>query len=534
MTKRLTLALQTACAVAFSLVTSVAVAQTSPPGRTAFDQKGCRSCHAYSSRRGAPSVRDLLVTFEAEPEKALQGIKQAEKHLEELATSNIAEKELRMMAEWISGASFPEPEHVESPEPPAPAPAVALAVQSSPDPAVPTIVITPAVLAVPKPQTPIARQANPRSVIGLIIEPGKRFDQLLVTLSGRTPDDLDIKSVDGKLVITLPGVNLADNVPAKLDAPKGSKAVNNIETSVIDGTLTITVAPRTGDIKYNAIQGRSRLSVELTTLPSKKKPVPAPLLTAMAVAPASPPPASPPAVVKPAVSAKPPSEKATTPNKQAFAKLPTDVKAEASAKPAAVDNSKALQEAKAKQEAEAKAKKEADAIALAKKDAEVKAAKKDADEKAKRESSVSAKAELEMLAALKASAEALKGSASVRTGGSESDAKGGKRDRSKLKAPEKFRDEPCPPIANSDPIGNVDETKAKDIIDRVGCPQCHAFVQKKTGPPFKKVFEKVKGNPSCVIQKLKKNKEHNEEGVTDDLKGSEFKIVADYLATRAK
>ena len=103
-----------------------------------------------------------------------------------------------------------------------------------------------------------------------------------------------------------------------------------------------------------------------------------------------------------------------------------------------------------------------------------------------------------------------------------------------MKAPDKFRDEPCPPIEKSEPIGIVDETKAKDIMERVGCPQCHAFVQKKTGPPLKRVFEKMKGNPSCVIERLKKNKEHREEGVTDDLKGNEFKILADYYATRVK
>jgi len=34
--------------------------------------------------------------------------------------------------------------------------------------------------------------------------------------------------------------------------------------------------------------------------------------------------------------------------------------------------------------------------------------------------------------------------------------------------------------------------------------------------------------------RLTKNKTHKEEGVTDDLKGNEFKIVADYIATRNK
>ena len=108
-----------------------------------------------------------------------------------------------------------------------------------------------------------------------------------------------------------------------------------------------------------------------------------------------------------------------------------------------------------------------------------------------------------------------------------------KTERGNLKAPEKFRDEPCPP-ATGQALGPVDEARAKAIMDRIDCGGCHAYVQKKTGPPFKKVFEKVKGNPECVVHRLKMSKEHNDEGVTDELKSHEFRIVADYLATRAK
>jgi cytochrome c551/c552 len=80
----------------------------------------------------------------------------------------------------------------------------------------------------------------------------------------------------------------------------------------------------------------------------------------------------------------------------------------------------------------------------------------------------------------------------------------------------------------------VDENAAKAIIERVGCPQCHAYVQKKTGPPMKNIQEKYKGDWECVVSRLTKNKTHKEEGVTDDMKGNEYKIVADYIATRAK
>jgi cytochrome c551/c552 len=83
-------------------------------------------------------------------------------------------------------------------------------------------------------------------------------------------------------------------------------------------------------------------------------------------------------------------------------------------------------------------------------------------------------------------------------------------------------------------MGAVDENAAKAIIERVGCPQCHAYVQKKTGPPMKNIHEKYKGDWECVVSRLTKNKTHKEEGVTDDMKGNEYKIVADYIATRAK
>ena len=75
---------------------------------------------------------------------------------------------------------------------------------------------------------------------------------------------------------------------------------------------------------------------------------------------------------------------------------------------------------------------------------------------------------------------------------------------------------------------------AKAIIERIGCPQCHAYVQKKTGPPMKGIQERYKGDWECVASRLTHNKTHKEEGVTDDLKPAEVKIVADYVATRDK
>ena len=529
MTKLIPLALNAACAAALAMIATGTAAQTPHPGRTAFDQHGCRTCHAYSSRRGAPSVRDMLVTFQGDPELALKGIDQKDRHAAELKRGAISENELRAMAEWIAGSEFQAPEPDEPPRAAAPtavaAPVAAAEIPAPPAPPVPAeaAALPPQAAAEPTPaQAPIPRRTISGNVVGLLIEAGKKSDRLIISLSGKQPDELNMESVDGKLVISLPGFERAPRVPETLAASKQSRAVGAVQTSDEAGTLVLTVTPRSGDLKYSATQSRNRLAIELTSIPSKRKPA----ATAVAIAPAPPVVAA----VKPAITGKPQTEAA-----KPAAKLAT--KPEASTKVAAAESAKprpdpkVKPEAKAKLEVEAPAKKEPEPQVTAKKDVETKpvlaAAPKEADDKGKREAAAAAKAEADMLASLKASAEALRADG-------DKEAKSARRDRSKLKAPEKFRDEACPPLASSDPIGTVDEARAKDIIDRVGCPQCHAFVQKKTGPPFKRVFEKVKGNPSCVILRLKKNKEHNDEGVTDDLKAHEFKIVADYLATRAK
>jgi cytochrome c551/c552 len=226
----------------------------------------------------------------------------------------------------------------------------------------------------------------------------------------------------------------------------------------------------------------------------------------------------------------------------AEAKAKNDVEAQTRLKREADEKARLAEAAKAKAEADERAAKQKAAEELAKREAELKArrdaeeqaalkreaeerarretelAKREAEAKAKRDAEAKARRDAELAAAAAKPAPVVVATA--------------KPDRSQLKAPEKFRDEPCPPGSGAPII--VDEARAKAIMDRIDCGGCHAYVQKKTGPPFKKVFEKVKGNPECVIERLKKNQEHNDEGVTDELKGIEFKIVADYVATRAK
>ncbi|WP_310450881.1 hypothetical protein [Sulfuritalea sp.] len=180
----------------------------------------------------------------------------------------------------------------------------------------------------------------------------------------------------------------------------------------------------------------------------------------------------------------------------------------------------------AKQELEAKARREADAFALQKRDADERA-KREAEVKAKAETLATQKREVEAQAQAKKPEAAAKAEPTAK----EETAKPGARKKIA------YRDgsdlPPCEAPTGA-PLGAIDEAGAKAVIDRVGCPQCHAYVQKKTGPPMKQIHEKYKGDWECVVARLTKNKTHKEEGVTDDMKGNEFKIVADYIATRAK
>ena len=226
--------------------------------------------------------------------------------------------------------------------------------------------------------------------------------------------------------------------------------------------------------------------------------------------------------------AKAKQEKEDLARREAEAKARKDTAALEAIKREADARAKREADERAKQEAEAKAKRDAEALAQQKKEAEERA-RRDAEAQAaaKREAEAKARKEAEAQAAKKPEPPAAKAEAPAKA---EAAAPGGKkkiayRDGSDLP--------PCPAPTGA-PLGAVDEAAAKAIIERVGCPQCHAYVQKKTGPPMKNIQEKYKGDWECVVSRLTKNKTHKEEGVTDDMKGNEYKIVADYIATRAK
>ena len=221
----------------------------------------------------------------------------------------------------------------------------------------------------------------------------------------------------------------------------------------------------------------------------------------------------------------------------AEAKAKNDLELQARLKREADDSARRAERDKAAREVQDMAARQKTADELVQREASLKARrdadeqaalKREADDRARREAEL-AKRESEARARKEAEAAAVKAVVLAPTSGS----KPAGEPRKAMKAPEKFRDEPCSP-ATIAPITSVDEARAKAIMERIDCTGCHAYVQKKTGPPFKSVFQKVKGNSECVIKNLKNNKEHNEEGVTDEIKPSEFKVVADYLATRAK
>lgn len=242
-------------------------------------------------------------------------------------------------------------------------------------------------------------------------------------------------------------------------------------------------------------------------------------------------------------------EAAAKQEKEALAKREADARARKDT--AALDAIKRESEEKARRDAEAQATAKRDAEAKAKRDADALAAqKREAEDKAKLEAEAKSKKDAEALAAQKREAEA--------KSKKDAEAQAAKKAEPAAKAAEPAAKEPAakadaaaaggkkkiayrdgsdlPPCAapTGAPLGTVDEAGAKAIIERVGCPQCHAYVQKKTGPPMKGIQEKYKGDWECVVARLTKNKTHKEEGVTDDLKGNEAKIVADYIATRNK
>lgn len=570
-----------ALAIVAALAASGAAAQTvdTAHGRMVFDKKGCQSCHSYVSRRGAPSVRDMLRAFEGDPVRVLKGIGAVQEHRQALSDGKVSNAELRLLAEWLGADLLPDAED-EAPAqasgqgaaataslPPAtPAtPAVSAPVLASPVKESAAAVPSPAaVAAVPELRRP-ASGVSGAAISGLRIQSFGESggDRLIIELRGGEPEGVDMTTAGNRFVVSISGVGLA-GIPTRIPADGAFNVIESVETRDDGHTVTITVQPRDTGWTYSGMQGRNRLVVDFAAqaksdLAAKQDKTPA--ATPVAAQPAAAAVASPAkapagsavavgagvAATGAAVAAKagkatadklagkpsagtgetsPPAGKSAVQSKPVAGKGVEQKTVEKAAVDPKVAESKAAElkaseQAKAQEAARKAELARAAEQAKAKEQAEAAARKREqerAAEAAKVPAPTLAKAEPTADAAL-------------------TDASDGK-DRRKLKKSRPYKEAnlgPCPPPNPADQvIGVVDVERAKEIIDRIGCPQCHAYVQKKTGTPFREVLKKYKGDPACVIHRLKTNETHKDEGVTADIRADEFKILADYVATRLK
>lgn len=541
----------TASAVAAPAAESIA------RGRAIFDQKGCQHCHSYVARRVGPSVRELMRDFIGEPVKTAKGINSVREHQYELRSGKISTADIRLISEWLAADFWPDDEADESAEsrvasrvPVAPVTPVAPVAKAAA--AEPTVTPAAVVPAVQKPAAPVATlpQAAPAAAVSgpavkairLQREKGG-VDRLLIELAGE-PDEIDLQTVNGQLVVKFDGARLADSAPRVLTAGESATVVGAVRASSEQRSVELTVVPRIANWTYTAVQGRARLTIDLTATAPQSKAVAA---------------AGKPAAKTAAEGRTVKSDKVVATGKAAAtaaAKAPAATAASTVATVAATSAIAAGAAAAIKPEAKPEAKApvaiaraEPDAATQARRDAEATRARQEAAKAAeeaaaqatlKREAEARAKREAEAQAKAKRDAEALasaKRDAAVDTSwqAAEGQAAGKKVRKGSNKPYKEPKLDPCPPASPADQvIGVVDVEQAKEIIDRIGCPQCHAYVQKKTGPPFKEVLKKYSGDPACVIHRLKTNETHKDEGVTKDIRPHEFKILADYVATRMK
>lgn len=181
-----------------------------------------------------------------------------------------------------------------------------------------------------------------------------------------------------------------------------------------------------------------------------------------------------------------------------------------------------------RRKAEAQARKQAAPKALAQREAELKASRaREAEEKARREAEAQALAKREAEAKARKDAEAQ--AAAKKQAEAQAKAKREAVEKTKLA---KLDVKPAAaPLAPPVPVIEVDERQVKELMDRIGCPQCHAWVQKKTGPPMKTVLKTYAGKPPGEVPaKMKSVKEHKEEGVLAQLKESDFVLLANWIA----
>lgn len=538
-------------AVAAALGAGVATAQSDSlaRGRAVFDKKGCQYCHSYVSRRAAPAVRDMLREFEGDPQRVLKGIAAAPQHREVLSGGKVGDADQRLIAEWLGADFLPEDESGDE-SAPSPVAAVAAVAATAVRPAQAAAAVAP---ALPAGSARDVTDAAAPAIVGPAISAVRLqasgsagSERLVVELRGGEPDGVDMSLIDNRLVMRFSGAALG-SVPPRVVADPSFKVIESVGATTEGRTVTITVVPRDVAWTYSGMQGRNRMVIDFAvqskvaaqvaktpaaTQPVQKsgaaRPAAGPGVSSGAVAAGSVVAGAAAAAVKPTVqpTSKPTTRPTAVPSKpsepkqaepQQAAKMPAD-RARSQELASATAPARDSEAAKAREAEKAREQAEAAARAKAADEAARKREQERAAELAKAPAAVVAKVEPK---ADEAFGDSDAGSA-------------GKRKVSKrpYKEPNLA---PCPPPNPADQvIGVVDVERAKEIIDRIGCPQCHAYVQKKTGPPMREVIKKYKGDPACVIHRLKTNETHKDEGVTADIRPDEFKILADYVATRLK
>lgn len=476
-------------------------------GRAVFDRLGCNACHSYVSRRVAPSIRDLMRDFSGDPVAIAGATRASTAHKEDTQFPNVAEADMRSISEWLGGISWPEPAVAEAPPaaPETPAPVAAVVPLQVPAPV--------AAIPVESATAAVAELASV-AVSAIRLEKGKaRSDRLIVELSGGEPDLVDLQMQGEELVISITGARLAKGIPPRRDNWPGSRVVAAVDSVDRSGSVELTISSRVAAWSYTGMQGKRRMIVDLTA--AAKQPAKQPIAKK---------PSPPVAVAKAAVPAKAKAPKSAKP-----AAAPAVAKSVAPAAVAAATTAAATTAAATA----------AAVVAGAPAPAATPTAAKPATapaEAAKVEAAPAVAAAVAVAPAVAAARTPEPPPVQLALAKPESDAAAASASR---KTNLKYRDgsdlKPCPPAsADEQVIGAFDVDAVKEIMDRVGCPQCHAYVQKKTGPPFRDVIKKYKGDPACVIHRLKTNPTHKDEGVTRDIQAHEFKPIADYVASRVK
>lgn len=477
-------------------------------GHAAFEKAGCNACHLFASRRMAPSIRDMMRDLEGDPLAVAEATRVARAHQLDTRFPSLPETELRDISQWLSATGWPDADDETTAEA---APAGATTALATPDfpsasPAAGAVPLAPATAALAAPAPPPPRVA----LSAIRIEKGKaRGDRLIVDLSGGEPDLVDMQVVDDKLLVVFTGTRLDASIPSRRADWPGSRVVGAVSAIDRGGSVELAVETRVAAWTYSGTQGKRRLVIDFTAAAVQPAALGArPAEVAKATAKAS---------LPPAAKAIPPQAKAGTPAPTKAAAPPLTAKTPPPAKTAA-----AADAAKVGTAAQAAA---TVAATLAVPAPEATAAATGGMAAAPAPAAPAPVSESLPKPDPGAPKLALAAPAAALPATKAKAAKG--KDAAELA--------PCPPATPEEQaIGEFDPRAVKEILDRIGCPQCHAHAQKKTGTPFRDITKKYKGDPACVMFRLKTNQTHKDEGVVRDTRPEEYKLIADYVATRVK